>query len=201
MNKVSAEFDGLRRTLEALPAKVAQRAIVRALNRTLEAGKVEMARAISREYVIPVSDAKARLRVTRARIEPGGALRVEASLEATRDGKGRSMNVIAFAERKVTLAEARRRIKAGTQRELRFKFRRQGGTKTLKGAFIGNKGRTVFRRTGRQRLPIEAVNTIGIPSMFNARKLNDVVRRSMQSKFRTNFDREVRYFLAQEAAR
>ena len=73
-------------------------------------------------------------------------------------------------ETKVTLAERRRRRKAGTLSELRFKIRRAGGQKMIEGAFIG--GRTVFRRIGKDRLPIEALATIGIPQMFTAKKIN-----------------------------
>lgn len=187
-------FPSVAKAMNELPEKVGNQAMVRALNRTVEAGKVDMARAISREYVISVGEAKDRLEVRRASAK-GGTLHFEAFLEATNRGTGRSMNVVAFLEAKVTLAEARRRAKSGTLNQLRFKFRREGGMKTIQGAFIGNKGRTVFRRTGKTRLPIEPVNTIGIPSMFQARKLNDAVRRAMMVKFRGIFEREVRYHL------
>ena len=107
----------------------------------------------------------------------------------------RAMNVIRFIEKSVSLAQARKRRKAGTLGALRFKIRRAGGMQTIKGAFIGNNGRTVFRRTGKARLPIEAVSTIGVPQMFQARKVQLPVQRWITENFPRIFDREMRYFL------
>lgn len=193
---VRSNFPDVAKAMRALPEKVANQAMVRALNRTVEQGRPEMARQISSEFVISVSAAKARLAIQRASAR-GSDLRFEATLEATAKGKGRSMNVIAFLEKKVTLAEARRRAKNGTLSQLRFKFRRKGSMKTINGAFVGNKGRTIFRRTGNARTPIEAVNTIDVPQMFNTRRLNEVVRKVMLAKFQEIFAREARYALSQ----
>jgi len=85
------------------------------------------------------------------------------------------MNLIHFLEKKVTLAEGRRRKKSGTQNQLRFKIKRVGGLKTIKGAFVGNKGRTIFKRSGKGRLPIEGVQTIGVRAMFSTKKINNRV--------------------------
>jgi hypothetical protein len=197
---VRTNFPDVARAMRSLPEKVANQAMTRALNKTVEQARPEMARRISSEFVISTTAAKARLSITRASVR-GGNLRVEAMLEATRKGKGRSMNVIAFMERKVTLAEARRRAKNGTLAQLRFKIHRRGGMKTINGAFVGNKGRTIFRRTGSARTPIEAVNTIDVPQMFNTRRLNEVVRKAMLSKFQEIFAREARYALSQWGGR
>ena len=69
----------------------------------------------------------------------------------------------------------------------------------ITGSFIGNQGRTVFVRTGKDRLPIKAVNTIDVPQMFNTRRINQAVQRIMQERFATNFDRALRDVLREWA--
>lgn len=201
-------FPKVAAQLDRMAADVGNKAMVRALNSTVDQGKIEMARAISKEFRLSVSQAKDRLSVRRASAK-GGALRFEAVLEATRRGKGRSMNLIAFVEKSVTLAEGRRRAKAGEggmhalrngghsvhAQQLRFQIKRSGGKKMIKGAFIGNDGRTVFIREGKGRLPIKALNTIDVPQMFNTKKLNALVRAVMIKRFEANFKRELRSVL------
>ena len=205
---IKTNFPEVSRALGKLSDDIGNRALVRAMNKTMDQGKTEMARGISKEFRVSVGTAKERLSVTRASAK-GGALRFEASLEATRRGHGRSMNLIAFAEQSVTLAQARKRVKAGeggvytlgkgvqVQKalQIRFQVKRTGGKKMIPGAFIGNKGRTLFIRTGKERLPIKALNTIDVPQMFNARRINEAVRSVMLTRFQSNFDRELRVVL------
>lgn len=180
-------FPEVARKLNLLADDIGNKALVRALNKTIDQGKTEMARGISKEFRISVGTAKERLAVTRASAKPG-TLRFEAKLEATKRGQGRSMNLIAFMT-----SGARQTRKGMTQ--VKFQVKRSGGRKTITGAFVGNKGRTMFIRTGKERLPIQALNTIDIPQMFNARRINDVVRQVMLTRFRSNFDRELRVVL------
>ena len=119
------------------------------------------------------------------------------------------MNIIAFVERSVTMAQARKRMRAGEggthtlkhgtkvrqALELRFQIKRGGGKKMIKGAFIGNKGRTVFIREGKERTPIRALSTIDVPQMFNAQRINAPVRKVMIERFPAAFKRELRSVL------
>lgn len=109
-----------------------------------------MARTISKEFRITVGTAKDRLKVNKANAKQS-SVGFEVSLEATNKAKGRAMNLIAFVESKTTLGEARKRAKAGTQSQVYFQVKRSGGKKMIKGAFIANKGRTLFIRTGKAR--------------------------------------------------
>ncbi len=187
-------FPEIAAKLDRLGKDVGDKAVVRALNKTVDQGKTEMARGISREFRISVGQAKSRLVVHRAYLK-GGVYRFQAKLEATRRGQGRSMNVIAFVENKTTLAEAKRRGKKGTLNQVHFQIKRTGGKKVIPGAFIGNNGRTVFVREGKSRLPIKAVNTIDVTQMFNTKRINSVVRGAMLAKFPANFRRELRAVL------
>lgn len=180
-------FPEVARKLNLLADDIGNKAMVRALNKTIDQGKTEMARGISKEYRISVGTAKDRLSITRASAK-AGSVRFEAKLEATRRGQGRSMNLIAFKT-----SDARQTRKGMSQ--VKFQVKRSGGRKTITGAFVGNKGRTLFIRTGDARLPIKALNTIDLPSMFNAKRINSVVRQVMLTRFKTNFDRELRVVL------
>lgn len=201
---IRTNFPRVAAELEKLGEAIGNKAMVRAMNATLEQGKIQMARQISQEFRVSVAQVKYRLELRKASAK-GGALRFEAVLSASNKAKGRSMNIIAFVERSVSLAEGRRRVKGGEggsytwgngvtlkkAHELRFQIKRSGGQKLMPGAFIGNDGRTVFIRTGKDRLPIRAVNTIDVPQMFNARRINEVVRSVMLQKFDAYFTREL----------
>lgn len=181
-----AAIDQLKRLADDVGNKV----MVRAFNATIEQGKTQMARTISQEFRITVGAAKERLKVNKASTKKG-SIGFEVSLESTRKGKGRAMNLIAFVEKKTTFGEARKRAKKGTQSQVYFQVKRAGGKQMIRGAFIANKGRTLFIRTGKARLPIKSLSTIQIPSMFNTRRINTVVVKIMRDQFRKNFDREL----------
>lgn len=191
---VRHNFPAIAAKLDRLPAEVGNKAMVRSLNKTIDQGKTEMARGISREFRLTVGKAKERLAVRKAYAK-GGVLHFQAELLATSKSKGRSMNIIAFVENRTTLAEQRRRVKKGMGNQVHFQIKRTGGKKVIPGAFIGNKGRTVFIREGKSRLPIKGVNTIDIPQMFNTKRINTIVRQVMLQKFGANFKRELRSVL------
>lgn len=191
---ISTNFPQVIEQMNRLSQQVGDKAMVRALNATVKQGKTEMARKISKEFMIDKATAEGRLAVRYASVK-GGTLRFQALLEATRRGKGRSMNLIHFIEKKTTLAEAKRRRKAGDLAQLRFQIKRTGGKKMLPGAFIANNGRTVFIRVGKERKPIKALNTIDVTQMFNTKRINSVVREVMLKRFDANFKRELRSVL------
>lgn len=194
MISVRNNFPAVAAALDRVAVDVGNKAMVRALNTTVKQGEGEMARQISKEYRITSSKAIDRLGIRRA-VAKGGVLRFQAVLEATNRGKGRSMNLIGFVESKVSLAQARKRAKAGTLNQLHFQIKRSGGKKVIKGAFIANNGRTVFIREGDKRLPIKSLNTIGVPQMFNTKRLNSIVIGVMLKRFDINFRRELRSVL------
>jgi hypothetical protein len=187
---VRTNFPSVIAKLDQVSDEIGSKAMVRAMNTTITQGKTEMARDISKEFRINVSAAKKRLDVTRASSK-GGEYRFQASLQATEQGRGRSMNVKAF----VFSAPSRKKLKKLGLSQVYFQIKRTGGMKFVRGAFIGNKGRTLFVRTGSKRLPIAPVNTIDIPQMFNAKRINEAVRSVMLSRFEKNFDRELRVVL------
>lgn len=183
----------VKRELAALQSSLRERAIAGALNKVTDQARTRMIREITREFEMKSGDVRAALRIRRAR---GGAFGTQlvAELAAFQRPNGRGFNVIRFMERKVTLAEAKRRAKAGTLNQLAFKIKRGGGAKRIAGAFIGNKGRTVFVRTGKARLPIKGVTTIDVAQMFNTRRINGAVVAFIEAKFPELLARELAFF-------
>jgi hypothetical protein len=188
-------FPEIAAKLDRLGKDVGNKAVVKAINKTIDQGKTQMARQISQEFRVSVGTAKERLKVYKASAR-GGAFRFVATLEATKKGPGRSMNLIAFVTRgKVSKASVKRNGRADLAGQMQFQIKRGGGKKAIKGAFVGNLGRTVFIRDGKSRLPIKALNTIDVPQMFNTRRVNKLVKQIMLDKFPANFQRELRAVL------
>jgi hypothetical protein len=187
---VKADFGDVKKKLNALSNDLQKRVVPAALNKVIAKANTEMARQISSEFNIKQQEVRGRLRITRAkrnyerwfaRLDPFASSRA-----------GRSLNLIRFVERSVTLAERGRRIKNNSLQDLRFKIKRVGGPKIIKGAFIGNNGRTVFIREGRSRLPIKALSTIDVPQMFNTRRIQGRVLNRINRDMVIEFDRAIK---------
>lgn len=204
---LKTNFPDVLRQLDRLQADVGAKALASAMNKTMDQGNTQVVREITREFNVERAYVQKRLRITRARAA-GNAFVLTATLAAG-DGRGRSANLIGFVERSTSLAEGRRRAKAGTQQQLFFQVKRTGGKKTKAGLFIGNRGRTVFERVPgttmasrskyagtKHAQEIKAVQVIDVPSMFNTKRINRVVMDKMLSAFPQVFEREVRFYLS-----
>jgi hypothetical protein len=189
---VRVDISRAKRKLAQAQKAVIDKATVSAINKTIAKARTEMVRAVTSEFKISAVDVRGRLRVSRATRNT-----LTAALDPFAGSRrGRSMNVIRFMEKKVTLAQARKRAKMGTLNQLHFEIKRRGGKKIIAGAFIGNRGRTVFIRKGKERLPIKAVSTIGVPSMFNTRRINTRVAARIRTEFKVELERAIRFHLS-----
>ena len=189
---IKHNFPQVQRQLDNLQKDIARQATASALNKTIAQAKTAMSREIRAEFNISAAKVNESLSITRASAS-GGELRMEASLQSPRK-RGRSLNMINFMEKSTTLAQARKRGKAGTLNQLFVQIKKQGGKKALGSAFIGNKGRTIFVREGKSRLPIKALQTVDVASMFNTKRVNAKVVQMMVDKFPTIFDHEAKFF-------
>jgi hypothetical protein len=190
---ITTNFPDIAKRLAGLQQDVANKALASAINKAAALAKTQMQREITSEFAVKAAYVRERLRVTRA--NANGKFGISASLIGG-DGRRRSANVIRFIERFVTLAQQRKRVKAGTGNQLRFKIKRAGGLKIIRGAFIGNKGRTVFIRTTDKRLPIKAVSTIDVASMFNTKRINRKVVAMINARLPDLIDNDIRFFTA-----
>ena len=190
--KVRTDFKEVYDAFDRLPREVGDRAMASALNKSVDQAKTQMQREITAEFNVSAAYVRERLRVRRA---SANGQHFQAALIGGAANGRRSANIIAFVEKSVSLAQARRRAKQGTLTQLHVKVKRQGGLKPLPGAFIGNKGRTVFQRVGRERLPIKPVQVIDVAQMFNTKRINAQVVAMINRKFPEIFAREAAYFL------
>ncbi len=190
--------------LAALRNELQGKAINAALKKTADKAKAEMTRQISGEFNIRAGDVRPQMTVRFDR--SGGQVQV-AALQAfgRRRGK-RSRNVIAFAARAVPgkgKKQAFVLMPDGTWKTLMLpvgggvsvKIKRNGPRKLIPGAFIGNKGRTVFRRTGDGR-GIEPVETVDVPQMFNMKRLNKAVVTKITADFPIELNRAIAMYLS-----
>lgn len=190
---VTADFGNVQRALDRLQEGVRRQALASAINKTIDFGRTRMVREITSEFNVTAAYVRDRLRVRRAAAK--GLLAIEGALIGGKGGKARSANIIAFLEKVTTLGEAKKRAKAGTLQQLFVKVKKAGPKKPLKGAFIGNKGRTVFERVGKERLPIKPVQVIDVAQMFNTKRINARVVVDLKRKFPEIAAREIRFFV------
>ena len=189
---IKTNFPEVQRMLTEMHKDVANKALASALNKTVAQAKTAMSREIRAEFNMSASKVSEALQVNKARAG-GGRVHLEASLESPRK-RGRSLNLINFMERSVSMAQARKRGKAGTLNQLFVQIKKAGGKKALGSAFVGNKGRTVFVRTGKARLPIKALQTIDVAGMFNTKRVNAKVLQMIEAKFPELFVNEAKFF-------
>lgn len=190
---ITTNFPAVQRQLQAMQAEVGNRAVVSALNKTAAQAKTSMSREIRAEFRMSASDVNRSLMVKQARAT-GGSVNFSAELSSISKRGKRSLNMINFMESSVTLAQARKRSKAGKLEQLHVQIKRAGGKKALGSAFIGNEGRTIFVRTGKGRLPIKGLQTIDVASMFNTRRVNARVLKMIHDRFPELFEHEAKFF-------
>jgi len=186
-----------RRALNQFGEDIRNRVVARALNEVAKQGRTQMTRAIANEFDMRQGEIRSGLTISRARATRG-RLQFVVELRALQKSRGRGYNLIRFVENKVTLAEARRRAKAGTLRQIGFKIKRRGGIRRIPGAFIARNPRTggtaVFMREGAGRLPVKALTTIDLAQMFNTRRINAKVVAFMRRRFAEILPREIAYY-------
>lgn len=184
LEQVKQQIAGLSRDLKA---KVLQPAI----NKVAEKARAEINRAIPQEFAVKASEIRNAVEVRKA---SSGQLAVTITIFGSKNKKGRSLNMIhfvaaayvrgqgAFKTRSGAVGIRKRDIKTiGNQ--LGFQIKRGSGLKTKEGAFIGNKGRTVFIRTSGQMnsrpgnltkhsQKIVPVQVIGFSQMFSSKNIS-----------------------------
>ncbi len=88
-------------------------------------------------------------------------------------------------------ATATKKQLSGLERQIGFAIKRGGGLKTIQGAFLANKGRTVFMREGKDRLPIKPVQVIGVSQMFSGRAIRQRVMTKISADLPVEMQRAV----------
>lgn len=189
----------------AIGDTVRNKAVVAALNKTIDKGKTEMVRQITGEYNVKAKDVRPQLRSEKASAKNEKYTAVLMAFSRRRGHTSR--NVMLFDAKPVAGNGAPKKVRVQfpdgswrtiTVREgggVSVKIKKSGPRKLIKGAFIGNKGRTVFVRTGDGR-KIRAVETVDVPQMFNTRRINAAVVGRMRQEFPVELDRAIRLYLS-----
>jgi hypothetical protein len=192
--QVQAKLAGIRRDMQA---KVLQPAI----NKVADKARAEINRAIPQEYNVKASEVRNAVTLRRAQ---AGRLEAVISVFGSARKRGRSMNLIHFLQ---TVVQAGEQIKlrgakgkksemAALQKQLGFLIKKGGGLKKIEGAFVGNKGRTIFIREGKARLPIKPLQVIGFSQMFKSRKIEQRIMEKIAAEFPVEIDRAIKRLMA-----
>ncbi len=181
---------------------VQDKAIGPAINRVAEKARAEIHRAIPQEFAVKAAEVRNAITVRKAR---AGTLEARIEIFGSTKKRGRSLNLTHFLAAvqaagtsvKTRGSRATKRQLAALSGQLGFLIKRSGGIKTLAGAFVGNKGRTVFRRTGNARLPIEPLQVIGFSQMFASRRISSRIMAKINADLPIEIDRAIARALGQ----
>jgi len=195
--KISVQVKGvdeLRRKLSGVVKDVDRKVVQPAINKVAEKARAEINRAIPQEYAVKAAEVRNAIDLRKAR---DGDLRAVISIFGSARRRGRSLNMIHFLAAIQAAGQARKtrgaRVKKAElkaiARQLGFHVRRDGGLKKIDGAFLGNRGRTIFRRTGKGRLPIEPMQVIGFSQMFASQKISKRVLDKVRAELPVEIDR------------
>lgn len=168
-----------------------------AINKVADKARAEINRAIPEEFAVKASEVRSAIELRRA---SGGNLQAVISIFGSQSKRGRSMNLIHFlaamqaAGRAVKTRGSKAKVKdiKGLGAQLGFMIKRAGGLKKIEGAFIGNKGRTIFRRVGKGRLPIEPLQVIGFSQMFNTRRISSRILAKIETDLPLEVNRAIK---------
>lgn len=198
--------EAVRQRLNVLQADLRDRAMAAAINKVAVKANTEISRAVVAEFAISSREVRNSVFVRRASAKRPGLVEAVLSIFGSSRRRGRSLNVSHFLEKAVTMAEAKRRARKnmlyGIGRGgrllpvLGFKFKKGGGVKHIEGAFVGNKGRTVFVRVGKGRLPIVPVQMIGVSQMFTTERVRARVMARIDRELVVEVDRAVKMVMA-----
>ena len=194
-------FEAVMRTLEKLPQEMRDKAIRPAINKVAKKARAEINRAIPQEFAVKASEVRNAVEIRKAR---GDKLEAVISIFGSSKKRGRSLNMIHFLAAvqaagqafKVRGKKLKKADMAALQRQLGFLIKQGGGIKKTEGAFLGNKGRTIFMREGKGRLPIKPVQVIGFSQMFNTKRVNSRVMQKINDDLPVEVDRAIKMLIA-----
>jgi hypothetical protein len=176
--RVNVKHD-VNRALRALgnDRAAVKKAAARALTRTADQVRSAAVKEIARETGLKQKDV--RVALSRVRATVGKLLAAVVAV-------GRAVNLIRFT------------------RQTREQARRAGGVvanawgrrRLYRGTFIGNQGRTVFRRVGESRLPITVVHGPSIPREMARENVAKQLARVIRTRWPINFEADMRFYLS-----
>lgn len=189
---IDAVQDRLRQVASDLQPKV----LGPAINKVAEKARAEISRAIPQEYAVKASEVRNAVSLRKAR---SGDIEATITVFGSTSRRGRSMNLIHFLAAvqqagkamKTRGAKASKADLSALNRQLGFLIKRGDELKKIDGAFVGNHGRTIFRRIGKARLPIEPLQVIGFSQMFSSRKISTRIMNKIDADLLIEINRSI----------
>lgn len=176
MITISANLDEVAKRLPS--EKAARKAMARAINRAIDAGRTVAARETAKAYAVTQKQVR----------DKSDMQRVNASnLDATLTFKGPALNIADFRVTPAQPQPAKRPV-------LRVTVNRSRPRQPYKGAFLipvragTNKA---FRRVGKDRLPIQPVWGPSIPQLVSSEPIRTAVQERMQEVVTTRLEHEI----------
>lgn len=190
----------VKNRLSMVSHDVQKKAVPMAINKTAAKAQAEVTRAVRDEFRIDASFVRNSMSLRRA---AAGQMRAVVSLFGSPGKKGRSLNMIRFLSVyqggagavKLRGARANKSQIKEVGKQLGFEIKKGGGLKQINGAFVGNKGRTVFQRMGGARLPIKPVQVIGVSQMFGTKRISERVNKKIEQELLVELDRAIKKVL------
>lgn len=190
-------LDDVKKRLGRISSSLQPGVLSQAINKTAQKARAEITRAIYQEYAVKQDEVRNSIDLRTANKTD---LTATISVFGSKSRRGRSANMIRFLALaqmagmavKTRGAKVTRKQMNAVGKQLGFQILRAGGIKKIDGAFIGNKGRTVFIRQDKSRLPIEPVQVIGFSQMFNSKKINRRVMDKVRADFSDEIDRAIK---------
>ena len=193
-------LDDVKKRLAGLSREIQDKALKPAINKVAEKARAEINRAIPQEFNVKASEVRNAIDLRKA---AGNRLQAQISIFGSASRRGRSMNLIHFLAAvqaagravKVRGGKGNKRDLAALQAQLGFLIKKGGGLKKIQGAFVGNKGRTIFIREGKGRLPIKPLQVIGFSQMFNSKRISNRVIDKINQDLPVEVDRAIKMIL------
>lgn len=181
-----------------------------ALNKVAEKGRAEVVRGVTERFAIKSADVRVSIALRRATRKSSGLMAV-IDVFGSPTKRGRSMNMIRFLaalqQQRARGSKATKKQIAALGQQLGFTITKGGGLKQIPGAFVGNKGRTIFHRVDGKQMAsrsgpltknsqaIEPVQVIGVSQMFKTRTIERRVMQVINDNLLVETQRAVRLVL------
>lgn len=188
------KLTGVKEVQEKIAPERFKKAIVRSLDRAAKSGRQEALDLIRDRYNIKESDLRKEISTS---ISPS-------KLEATITAKGKHISLFKFSP-KVIFETINRKSGALYSRLGKARVGRKvagvtvsiikGTRKRVKGGFVApmrSGPLAIFKRQGKERLPIAKMATIGSPEMFSSMKIMNRVIDKVKESWRKNFLHELK---------
>lgn len=147
----------------------------RALNKIARSAKTQIVREITKDINLKSADVNKSMTVIPSRGQSLTAI--------VRSLRSRRFNLIRFRARQVRKGVS-----------VAFK---KGQRKIIAGAFIGNAGRTVFKRVGKERLPIKALQApYSVNDLFRSQRMKDRVQKFLHEAYPRVLAQELKFFFS-----